>query len=278
MGSRLRALQKTLAPQVLVLCHEIWFSIRFSFRAFFPEEKKLLTDVSIFVGEAGGGVRDLGKADRESLWATITYHGGKVTSSLQEPGISHLIVALPLGPSYNQGLGMESLQVVGPDWVMDSVRAAKRCEEALYHPRLLAIPENPAPNIPKPNKSGPGRAVTDQLRPKLSTPVTPSTTTAEPKPVLMARGPNLPGQTPTPPPQQPVVSMPQQRQIQATTQPRPPSQPTVTTSGSQIVQSGGVPSVAPGHAGQVQPPGQMQYDQVARVKCHQVRSVGLNLN
>ena len=52
--------------------------------------------------------------------------------------------------------------------------------------------------------------------------------------------------------------MPQQRQIQATTQPRPPSQPTVTTSGSQIVQSGGVPSVAPGHAGQVQAPGQMQ--------------------
>ena len=69
------------------------------------------------VGEAGGGARDLGKADREALWATITYHGGKVAASLQEPGVSHLIVALPLGPSYNQGLTMESLQVVGPDWV-----------------------------------------------------------------------------------------------------------------------------------------------------------------
>merc|ERR1719233_2547443 len=78
----------------------------------------------------------------------------------------------------------------------------------------------------------------------------------------MARGPNLPGQAPTPPPQQPVVSMPQQRQIQATNQPRPPLQPTVTTSGPQIVQSGGSSSEAPGQAqqqaGQVQPPGQMQ--------------------
>ena len=153
----------------------------FPFRAFFPEEKKLMTGVSIFVGEAGGGVRDIGKADKESLWATITYHGGKVASSLQEPGISHLIVALPLGPSYNQSLTMESLQVVGPDWVMDSVRAGKRCEEVLYHPRLLTIPENPAPNNQKPNKSEPGRAVTDQLRPKLSTPVT--STTAESRPV-----------------------------------------------------------------------------------------------
>ena len=58
-------------------------------------------------------------------------------------------MALPLGPSYNQGLTMESLQVVGPDWVMDSVRAGKRCEEGLYHPRLLTIPENPAPNNQK---------------------------------------------------------------------------------------------------------------------------------
>ena len=151
---------------------------------------------------------------------------------------------------------MESLQVVGPDWVMDSVRAGKRREEVLYHSRLLTIPEYPAPNNQRPNKSGPGRAVTDQLRPKLSTPVT--STTAESRPVLMARGPNLPGQTPTPPPQQPVVSMPQQRQIQATTQPRPPSQPTITTSGSQIVQSGGVTSEAQQNPGQIQPPGQMQ--------------------
>ena len=85
--------------------------------------------------------RDLGKADRESLWATITYHGGKVASSLQEPGISHLIVALPLGPSYNRGLAMESLQVAGPHWVMDSVRDSKRREEVLYHSRLLTTPE-----------------------------------------------------------------------------------------------------------------------------------------
>ena len=147
-----------------LMYHQIWFLIRCSFRAFFPEEKKLLSDVNIFVGEAGGGVGDLGKEDRESLWATITFHGGKVASSLQDPGISHLIVALPLGPSYNQGLTMESLQVVAPDWVMDSVRAGKRCDEVLYHPRLLKIPEKPAPNLPKPNKSRPVRTVTDQLR------------------------------------------------------------------------------------------------------------------
>ena len=50
-------------------------------------------------------------------------------------------MALPLGPSYNQGLTMESLQVVGPDWVMDSVRDSKRREEVLYHSRLLTTPE-----------------------------------------------------------------------------------------------------------------------------------------
>ena len=100
------------------------------------------------------------------MWATITFHGGKVASSLQDPGISHPIVALPLGPSYNQGLTMESIQVVAPDWVMDSVRAGKLCEEVLYHPRLLTILEKQTPNIAKKrNKSRPGiRAVTNQLR------------------------------------------------------------------------------------------------------------------
>ena len=57
------------------------------------------------------------------------------------PGASHLTVVLPLGPSYNQGLTMESLQVAGPHWVMDSVRDSKRREEVLYHSRLLTTPE-----------------------------------------------------------------------------------------------------------------------------------------
>ena len=230
------------------------------FRAFFPEEKKLMTGVSVFVGEAGGEVRDVGKADKESLWATITYHGGKVASSLQEPGVTHLIVALPLGASYNQGLNMENLQVVGPDWVIETVRAGKRCEEALYHPRLLNIPENPAPSIPKPTRSGPGRAVTDQLKPKVTMPTTPASTAPGPRPVLAARGPNLPGQAPTPPPQQPIVSMPQQQQIQAAIPPRPNLQPTATTTGVQ-----GVPSSTTSNTpSQLRPmaPGQMAPNQM----------------
>jgi PAX-interacting protein 1 len=40
-----------------------------------------------------------------------------------------------------------SLHVVTPDWVVDSVRSRGRCEEGLYHPRLLILPKprSPAP-------------------------------------------------------------------------------------------------------------------------------------
>lgn len=43
----------------------------------------------------------------------------------------------------------ESLHIVTPDWVVDSVRSRGRCEEGLYHPRLLILPK-PCPPTPPP--------------------------------------------------------------------------------------------------------------------------------
>jgi hypothetical protein len=41
-----------------------------------------------------------------------------------------------------------SLRIVTPDWVVDSVRSRGRCEEGLYHPRLLILPKPRSPTPP----------------------------------------------------------------------------------------------------------------------------------
>jgi hypothetical protein len=41
-----------------------------------------------------------------------------------------------------------SLHIVTPDWVVDSVRSRARCEEGLYHPRLLILPKPCSPTPP----------------------------------------------------------------------------------------------------------------------------------
>jgi len=41
-----------------------------------------------------------------------------------------------------------SLHIVTPDWVVDSVRSRGRCEEGLYHPRLLIVPKPCSPTPP----------------------------------------------------------------------------------------------------------------------------------
>lgn len=51
---------------------------------------------------------------------------------------------------YEEGVRHEeSLHIVTPDWVVDSVRSRGRCEEGLYHPRLLILPK-PRPPTPPP--------------------------------------------------------------------------------------------------------------------------------
>jgi hypothetical protein len=63
-------------------------------------------------------------------------------------GVSVLIFMLKQA-KYEEAVRHEgTLRIVTPDWVVDSVRSRGRCEEGLYHPRLLILPKPHSPTPP----------------------------------------------------------------------------------------------------------------------------------
>ena len=52
-------------------------------------------------------------------------------------------------PKYEEALKHEeTLKIVTPDWVTDSINKGDKHDETLYHPRLIVYPKPPSP--PKP--------------------------------------------------------------------------------------------------------------------------------
>ncbi|UYV61255.1 PAXIP1 [Cordylochernes scorpioides] len=88
----------------------------------------------------------LSKQDVKALWALVTYYGGKFQLDFT-PKCSHVIANRPEGRKYEKALHHQ-VKVVTPDWVADSVRNKSRCDEDLYHPRLLILPKPPPPPEP----------------------------------------------------------------------------------------------------------------------------------
>uniref|UniRef100_A0A4W3HEW9 PAX-interacting protein 1 n=1 Tax=Callorhinchus milii TaxID=7868 RepID=A0A4W3HEW9_CALMI len=77
--------------------------------------------------------------DRNTLWALITFYGGDCQLNLNKT-CTHLIVPEPQGEKYKCALKRNSIKIVTPDWVEESVREKSLRDECTYHPRLI-IPE-----------------------------------------------------------------------------------------------------------------------------------------
>jgi len=86
------------------------------------------------------------KEDLAALWAMITFHGGSLQAQL-DPKVTHLITTKPEGSKYEKCVEIPSIKLVTPDWVVDSVKLKRKCDESGYHPKLLVLPNPQTPKV-----------------------------------------------------------------------------------------------------------------------------------
>ncbi|RWS31158.1 PAX-interacting protein 1-like protein [Leptotrombidium deliense] len=103
--------------------------------AFSPLKTQLFSNIVVCVS-------NVSPQDADSLWAMITYNGGTFQLHL-DVKCTHLIATKPEGSKYDKALATcDRIKIVTPDWVIDSVKSKTRCDEELYHPRLLILPNS----------------------------------------------------------------------------------------------------------------------------------------
>ncbi|XP_061694687.1 PAX-interacting protein 1 isoform X2 [Syngnathoides biaculeatus] len=76
--------------------------------------------------------------DLNILWAYITFFGGDCQLNLNKK-VTHLVVNEPKGGKFECALKHPGIKIITPDWITDSVKAKRRNNEALYHPRLTYV-------------------------------------------------------------------------------------------------------------------------------------------
>ena len=85
--------------------------------------------------------------DTESLWAMITFYGGSFKINLDSE-CTHLVSTKPEGNKYEKAISSSvRIKIVSPDWVVDSVKNQTLCDEELYHPKLLILPNSAPPRF-----------------------------------------------------------------------------------------------------------------------------------
>ncbi|RXG60380.1 PAX-interacting protein 1 [Armadillidium vulgare] len=83
--------------------------------------------------------------DSRAIWGLLNFYGGKCTLDFDHT-CTHLIVGRPEGIKFNRAIEKPTI-IVTPDWVVDSIAAGLRKDEAEYHPRLLKQSPSPLPQI-----------------------------------------------------------------------------------------------------------------------------------
>ncbi|XP_025831025.1 PAX-interacting protein 1-like isoform X3 [Agrilus planipennis] len=80
--------------------------------------------------------------DRNSLWAVISYNGGKVQLNLDRK-CTHLITVATDTAKYLKAmeLGPDIIKVATPDWIIESVKNNGFAQIELYHPKLINWPK-----------------------------------------------------------------------------------------------------------------------------------------
>lgn len=99
-------------------------------KAFAPETNRLFSKVVACFSQ-------LGSADRNALWALVTFFGGECRANLSK-GCTHLITSRCEGAKYECMLNHTSeVRTVAPDWLLESVLAKKLQDERTFHPKYI---------------------------------------------------------------------------------------------------------------------------------------------
>lgn len=86
--------------------------------------------------------------DRKTLYALITFHGGKVERNFTSK-TTHLICGSATGNVYTKAIEMKSDKycIVTPDWLYECLNAQQLIDSTSYHPRLLTIGNQNCPSL-----------------------------------------------------------------------------------------------------------------------------------
>ncbi|XP_078364227.1 PAX-interacting protein 1-like [Oculina patagonica] len=77
--------------------------------------------------------------DRDALWAMVTYYGGECQVNLNS-NCSHLVIPHPSGAKYECALKhKDTIKIVTPSWIVDSIKEKKRLDERKYMPSKAQI-------------------------------------------------------------------------------------------------------------------------------------------
>ncbi|CAM1327677.1 PAXIP1 (predicted) [Pycnogonum litorale] len=127
----------------VVTCKWVLMSVRC--KVLLPIEGFSPVSIQLFSGVVACPSK-LSKKDRNSLWAMVTYNGGKFQITFDK-SCTHLVASLPEGEKYQKAVE-HNVKIVTPDWIVDSVKSKEKCDEELYHTRLLILPKSPTPSPP----------------------------------------------------------------------------------------------------------------------------------
>lgn len=87
--------------------------------------------------------------DIDTLTSTLIYYGARVTKDFAAS--THYIVPdSNLSGLSNRFSSIPNLKIVAPDWILESVKLKRCCDESLFGPELLLPPPPPTPPPPSP--------------------------------------------------------------------------------------------------------------------------------
>ena len=107
---------------------------------FSPVRSGLFSEVTMCLG-------NLSESDSVKVWAMISWHGGKVTKTLNTE-VTHLANCSAEGETYQAALALPHVAVVTPDWLVESIQQDFLLDVKLFHPSSLVVPESrPKPSF-----------------------------------------------------------------------------------------------------------------------------------
>lgn len=82
------------------------------------------------------------KTDLTSLWSIVSYHGGVVQLNFNK-SCTHLVTTNVGSSKYSKALslGTSQVEIVTPDWILESVRNKSLVQIDLFHPKLIIQPK-----------------------------------------------------------------------------------------------------------------------------------------
>ncbi|XP_033638672.1 PAX-interacting protein 1-like isoform X1 [Asterias rubens] len=99
-------------------------------KAFLPEKNQLFTNVVACFSQ-------MCESDRVALWAMVTFFGGSCQLNLTKQ-CTHLVIPNTEGAKYDCALQHQDIiQIITPDWIVESINAKKLLHTQIYHPNLL---------------------------------------------------------------------------------------------------------------------------------------------